>query len=165
MNWRGVSCAVALTGAFTSVGALTIGAAACITSTNRCLPGYHYVAQYKACFPDEDASADASSTDGSARLEGDAAANGDGAEGLGDSCTGDPDCAGKKASYCLKSPTAPTQPGVCSVPQCALGDCGSTFECCDCSHAARPELQAWPNGVCVPKANSSTVESFGCVCQ
>lgn len=160
MNRYGMACAVAFAAAL-------FGGAACVTSENRCVEGFEFVSTYKACVPVADASAtDASSVDGAAADGGD---GGDGgaaisASGLGDSCGGDPDCAGKKASYCLKDPLAPSDPGICSVPQCTATDCGEQHRCCDCGSAAVPELQAWPRGVCLPSDQVSTVQSFGCVC-
>lgn len=157
MSWRGVFTAAIVTGAVTSIGAV-----ACVTSANRCVDGYVYVEEYKACAPVAGASTDAApaASDAASNSTSDAAA-----EGLGVACGADPDCAGKRASYCLKSPLAPTDPGVCSVPQCSAIDCGSEHACCDCGGAQVPELQAWPRGVCVPRSDSSTVQSFGCVCQ
>lgn len=146
--------------------AAALGGAACVTSDNRCLPGFHFVGTYNACMEDPDAADDAASDASS----GDASPSGDdggdaSASGLGASCDGDGDCAGKKASYCLKDPTAPNDPGVCSVPQCTASDCGSDYSCCDCSAAVIDVLKTWPHGVCIPRENVTGAQSYGCVCQ
>jgi hypothetical protein len=136
---------------------------ACVTSENRCPAGYEYVPAYNACAEKSDAGADAASdaappaTDAASQSDADTG-------GLGTSCTRDPDCAGKKASYCLKSPLSPDDPGVCSIPQCTATDCGDGYSCCDCSSAAVPELKAWPRGICIPRSDVSSVQAFGCVC-
>jgi hypothetical protein len=139
--------------------------AGCVTDTNRCLPGYVYAPQYDACMMPGDAApaplqtADAAAPDGS-----DDAGSADDS-GLGASCADDSSCTGK-ASYCLKDPTAaPTDPGVCSIPQCTAADCTSAYSCCDCSGGLIAALQAWPVGVCAPASNKTTLVSFGCNCQ
>jgi hypothetical protein len=141
----------------------SVAVAACVTSENRCPAGYDYVPAYNACAAEaRDASADATS-DASTPVS-DAAQSDGGASGLGTACGGDPDCAGKKASYCLKDPLSPDDPGVCSVPQCSPSDCGDSYDCCDCGSAAVPQLQSWPRGICVPRESVESAKSFGCVC-
>jgi hypothetical protein len=137
---------------------------ACVTESNRCLPGYVYAPQYDACLQIADAGADAAiATDaGSPAPDG---ALADGSAGLGASCTASSDCSGK-ASYCLKDPTAaPTDPGICSIPMCTAADCGGSYACCDCSAAPNADLMAWPAPVCVPADNETTLVAFGCKCQ
>jgi hypothetical protein len=146
--------------------------AACVTDSNRCLPGFVYAPQYDACVPIADAgpvgvAPDAGGTapDGGASSGDGAPSSGDGGVGLGNSCDGNGDCAGR-ASYCLKDPTAaPTDPGICSIPMCTAAECGSAYACCDCSAAPNADLMAWPAPVCVPGDNETTLVAFGCKCQ
>lgn len=147
---------------------LAVASAACISEKDRCLPGFVYASQYHACLAEVDASADASSDAASeAASPADAgadAADAGGTPGLGAACQSSSDCTGK-ASYCLKSPLAPSDPGVCSVPQCTPADCGSDYACCDCGNSSIPDLKSWPRGVCVPHSDTSTVQPLGCTCQ
>jgi hypothetical protein len=139
---------------------------ACVTDANRCVAGLRYAPEYDACLPASspaadggaapavtDAAPDAASPDGAAA-----------ASALGAACSASSDCAGR-ASYCLKDPTAaPTDPGICSIPQCTASDCTDGYACCDCSGAALASLLAWPAGVCAPSANGSTLTALGCTC-
>ncbi len=136
---------------------------ACVTESNRCLPGYVYAPQYDACLQIADGGADGAVADAaSATSDGGSVESG---ASLGSACNGNGDCSGK-ASYCLKDPTAaPTDPGICSVPMCTAADCGSSYACCDCSAAPNPDLMAWPAPVCVPSDNKTTLVAFGCKCQ
>jgi hypothetical protein len=149
---------------------VTLGAplAACVTESNRCLPGYVYAPQYDACLQAADGGGDAAvvpDAGAMASAEGGATTSAEGGAGLGASCGGNADCSGK-ASYCLKDPTAaPTDPGICSVPMCTASDCGSSYACCDCSAAPNADLMAWPAPVCVPADNKTTLVAFGCKCQ
>jgi hypothetical protein len=142
------------------------GLSACVTDSNRCFPGYEYTAQYDACL--QIAVADAGSGDaGGDALAADAAAadgGGEGGAGLGSACNGNGDCPGA-ASYCLKDPTAgPTDPGICSIPNCTATACGASYACCNCSAAPNADLMAWPAPVCVPSDNETTLVAFGCQC-
>jgi len=167
--------------------AITLVAAAlplagCVTSANRCLSGYRYAPQYDACLQDtdgggEDAAIDAAidaATDAAidasdARVEAATTPSSDASDasaGLGRACQSSADCTGGRATYCLKDPTqSPTDPGICSIPQCTASECTSAYGCCDCSAALITGLKAWPDGVCVPAADVTTVEQFGCKCQ
>lgn len=140
--------------------------AACVTDSNRCLPGFVYAPQYDACLQLVDAGPDgAVAPDGGAAAPDGAPAAGEGGAGLGNACNGSGDCAGQ-ASYCLKDPTAaPTDPGICSIPMCTAAECGSAYSCCDCSAAPNADLMAWPAPVCVPSDNETTLVAFGCKCQ
>ncbi|HTQ44760.1 MAG TPA: hypothetical protein VMI75_18495, partial [Polyangiaceae bacterium] len=90
----------------------------------------------------------------------------DASTGLGSTCQSDADCKSGRATYCLKDPTQPTtDPGICSIPHCQASDCTSAYGCCDCSAALITGLKAWPAGVCVPAADVTTIEKFGCTCQ
>jgi hypothetical protein len=139
---------------------------ACVTDSNRCLPGFVYAPQYDACLQTLDAGPESGvAADARAPSDGAPLATGDGGAGLGASCSGDSDCTGR-ASYCLKDPTAaPTDPGVCSIPKCTAADCGSSYSCCDCSAAANADLMSWPAPVCVPSDDKTTLMAFGCKCQ
>ncbi len=154
------------------------GLCACVTDSNRCFPGYEYTAQYDACLQIAAADAGDAVTRAAAtraaatraatpsppmpRLPT-AAAKGRGA-GLGSACNGNGDCPGA-ASYCLKDPTAaPTDPGICSIPNCTAAACGSSYACCNCSAAPNADLMAWPAPVCVPSDNETTLVAFGCQC-
>jgi hypothetical protein len=152
------------TATIVALAALGAPLTACVTDSNRCLPGYTYAPQYDACLQIADASPDAAIAReaGTATTDGGAA---EGGSGLGDPCNGGADCTGK-ASYCLKDPTAaPTDPGICSVPMCTAADCGDSYACCDCSAAQNADLMAWPAPVCVPGDNKTTLVAFGCKCQ
>ncbi len=152
------------TATIVALAALGAPLTACVTDSNRCLPGYAYAPQYDACLQIADASPDAAIAreSGTATTDGGAALGG---SGLGDPCNGSADCTGK-ASYCLKDPTAaPTDPGICSVPMCTAADCGDSYACCDCSAAQNADLMAWPAPVCVPGDNKTTLVAFGCKCQ
>jgi hypothetical protein len=140
--------------------------AACVTDSNRCLPGFVYAPQYDACLQIADAGPEGGvATDAGAAAPDGAPAADDGGAGLGNACNGNGDCAGQ-ASYCLKDPTAaPTDPGICSIPMCTAAECGSSYACCDCSAAPNADLMAWPAPVCVPSDNETTLVAFGCKCQ
>jgi hypothetical protein len=144
--------------------ALLSSMVACLSDKDRCLPGYVYLASYGACQEVADAAADAeASVDAAPASDGGGEAGGDGGTGLGDPCQDNASCT-SKASYCLKNPQPPSDPGMCSIPQCTAADCGSTYACCDCGNAGLPDLKSWPRGVCVPRSNTSTLQSFGCTC-
>jgi hypothetical protein len=142
---------------------------ACVTSSNLCLPGYVYSSQYDACLlvggdaaddgGDDAATAAVSAADGGAS---DASAAGD--SGLGSSCNSNTDCSGQ-ASYCLKSPTSPTSPGICSIPGCTAAECTSAYSCCDCTASSLSSLSAWPKNVCAPTSDQTSLVAFGCTCQ
>jgi hypothetical protein len=137
---------------------------ACVTESNRCLPGYVYAPQYDACLLPADGGGDAAVVADAGRSAPDGAPA-EGGAGLGASCNGSGDCSGK-AGYCLKDPTAaPTDPGICTIGMCTAADCGSSYACCDCSAAPNPDLMAWPAPVCVPADNETTLVAFGCKCQ
>ena len=146
---------------------LFIGLVACVTDSNRCVPGLVYAPALKACVADNDGSVDAS-TDATVASDGEATSEG-GADaassGLGTACGGDPECAGHRASYCLKNPSAPSDPGICTIPQCSAADCGADYACCDCGNASVDALKSLPRGVCFPRAQVSAVQPIGCVCQ
>ncbi len=148
------------------LAALAASLVACVTDSNRCLPGFEYAPQYDACLqlggPDDGggdaAEASTSLSDGSP----DASSAGD--AGLGTSCNTGADCGGQ-ATYCLKDPTAPaSSPGFCSIPGCTAALCTSAYSCCDCTGSALPPLTAWPKNVCAPSSNKSDLVSFGCTC-
>ncbi len=143
--------------------------AACVSSSNRCLDRYTYSSEYNACLPPEGSidagmAVDASTPPADAGAAMQDAPGGDAATGLGHACNGASDCAGK-ASYCLKDPTAnPTDPGICSIPQCTAADCAPHYACCDCSGGLLAGLKAWPVSVCAPASNKSDLVSVGCTC-
>ncbi len=154
------------------VALATLVQVGCVTSSNRCVAGYTYDPQWDACLAPPDAGPDAGATPeaGAGESNGDAAPveGGEGgsatASDLGASCNSGSDCSGA-ASYCLKSPTAPTSPGYCSPTGCTAAECTSAYACCDCTSAALSALQAFPAGVCVDNGDKATVVSLGCKCQ
>jgi hypothetical protein len=153
--------------------------AACVTDSNRCLPGFEYAPQYDACLAlDGGADGSVASEAASPAAEAgpsdankadadkdkmDKADAGDAGTGLGDTCNASSDCTGT-ANYCLKSPTAPTGPGNCSITPCTAADCTSAYACCDCSAASLPALQSYPPGVCIPSADETQLTALGCKC-
>jgi hypothetical protein len=146
-------------GAFAASAATLV---ACVTDSNRCVPGYVYAPQYDGCLAIGDDAGDAAAPDGAGPTDGGGGGGGDG--GLGDSCHADSDCTGQ-ASYCLKDPTAaPTDPGICSIPGCTAAECGSAYSCCDCTGAVLSSLAAWPKNVCAPIADKSQLTPLGCNC-
>ena len=75
---------------------------------------------------------------------------------FGTTCTADEDCTGE-VDFCLISPFAPNDPGVCTLENCSAEDCPDTFRCCDCSSLG---LQV----ACVPEEDAGMVQAFGCSC-
>jgi|HubBroStandDraft_2_1064218.scaffolds.fasta_scaffold305591_1 hypothetical protein len=158
---------------FITLSAFTL--TACVTDSNRCLPGFEFAPQYDACLAkdggDESAANDAGSPAAEAAPSEAASpedAPSEGGEagagtGLGNACNASTDCTGS-ASYCLKSPTAPTDPGVCSITPCTAAECTSAYACCDCSAASLSSLQAYPPGVCIPSADEAQLTALGCKC-
>jgi hypothetical protein len=148
--------------------------AGCVTSSNRCPSGYEYSSQYDTCFAaDAGSDAGAASKDAAPPSTSDAGAlsddGGDGgvsaqSTGLGNSCNADSDCTGT-ASYCLKSPLAPSSPGYCTITHCTPATCTSAYGCCDCTASSVSQLQAYPPGFCAPTSDESELTSFGCTCQ
>jgi hypothetical protein len=149
--------------------ALTL--AACVNNSNLCPTGFVYDSQYDACLVVDagsgggDAGADPATTTitPEAGSTADAAAD-DASSGLGATCNASSDCTGA-ATYCLKSPTAPTDPGICTFTSCTQAECTSAYSCCDCTAASLPPLQALPKGICAPSADEAQLTAFGCSCQ
>jgi hypothetical protein len=159
--------AIVLLAALAAASALAV--VACVTSSNRCFTGFEYSSQYDACLAvdagtDAAPAADASSSAPDAALADDAGEAGAATADLGASCNATSDCSGL-ADYCLKSPLAPTSPGICTIPHCTSANCNGTYVCCDCSGAAIASLQAFPVGVCVGTSDGTQLSGLGCTCQ
>jgi len=154
------------------VALATLVQVGCVTSSNRCVPGYTYDPKWDACLapPDGGDDAGAAPDAGAAESDQDAAPVEGGEAGpvtasdLGASCNASSDCSGA-ANYCVKSPTAPTSPGYCSPTGCTAAECTSSYACCDCTSSAVAALKAFPAGVCVGTSEKATVLAFGCTCQ
>ncbi len=139
---------------------IAVATAACgISDEDRCSDGQTYVAERGICqlppVMPQDSGVVATST------QTDAGASG--GSGLGTSCAADADCAGLSADYCLLNPQAPSDPGICTLQNCAAAaDCATPgFACCDCAGVA---LVSWPAALCVPDANATSVSGLGCSC-
>jgi hypothetical protein len=138
--------------------------AGCITDENRCPDGLLWVPEYSGCVEPAEAGDGEASTQVEAGGDSLAESSSEAAQdsGLGTSCSGDPVCAGKKASYCLKDPQNPSADGVCSIPNCTAADCGDTYTCCDCHGST---LLNWPGPMCAPIDRKSQLTGvLNCTC-
>ena len=110
-------------------------AAGCeIEDADRCGGGFTY--EDGSCVPvDTDTGADTDEPDASPD-------GGDGPSGLGETCSGDADCAGYEADYCLIS-YGETE-GYCTVQGCAVDpdDCPDGYGCCDFTIGGVPNFCA-----------------------
>jgi hypothetical protein len=90
---------------------------------------------------------------------------GDSGVGLGTLCMASNDCASAAdgAVVCLLDPTHPSNPGVCTIPNCSKGQCGPSFTCCNC--AQTPAAQVLTTPMCVASSEAATLEGVGCLCQ
>lgn len=156
--------------------AVSVLTAMCLTGcvvddSDRCLDDAVWSEEERACIPkpvvsdtdttptgDSESSVDTTPADTN---PGDSDTTDGEGSGLGENCTGDDSCATYQASYCLKDPMAPNDPGICSVPNCTASDCGADFACCDCTSSA---LVPWPTPVCAPAGDAGTLGSVGCTC-
>jgi hypothetical protein len=93
--------------------------------SERCGDGFTY--RDGMCQPVGDTD---TSVDSDAHQDG-GADGGDLPTGMGEVCTGDEDCAGYEADYCLMEYGA--DEGVCTVQNCSVdpGDCPDGYLCCD----------------------------------
>jgi hypothetical protein len=144
------------------VASLLIAPASCgITDADRCSEGRVWSKQYQGCLdPPTDSSTGDAGDDAGTVGQPDS-----GTTELGATCSSDNDCKGATATTCLLDPTAPTSPGMCTIPNCTAADCGGTdFHCCDCTQS--PVLSSlWTAPVCVPVANVATLSSIACTCE
>jgi hypothetical protein len=161
--------------------ALFLGAACSIDASERCAEERTWNGKYKGCLtPTETAgsSAGGSDSDGENAAGGRTAPGATGGEtsttqtaptlrdNLGATCERNGDCSTGSASLCLLDPSAPTSPGVCTIPNCGTNDCGSEFRCCDCTQS--PLLAAtWTAPVCAPnsKVEQLTSPAVKCTCE
>lgn len=141
--------------------ALLLATACGIDESERCPEGYVWHSQYQGCLGPEPAGGAA----GIAGAAGDAA----GAEAnpgeLGASCREDGDCATGPATTCLLDPTAPSDPGMCTIADCTAEDCGGTdYQCCDCTTSVALR-GTWLLPVCAPSSRTRTLSGVGCSCE
>jgi hypothetical protein len=154
-----------------------------INASERCAEDRTWNSDYKGCWipPDTTAGAPASAgqTSGgdaaAGRSSGGGGAGGDSSaagasstrpNNLGASCKKDADCTEGLAGVCLIDPNAPSDPGVCTIPNCTAADCGTDFRCCDCTTS--PLLATtWKVPVCAPVPNVAKLTSAAvkCTCE
>jgi hypothetical protein len=142
-----VVCAVCL---------LTILQVSCL-SDDRCGKGYTY--RDDGCFkrsankPATDAAA--SGNDANTEQEGGEGDSGKATvTGLGDSCTGQTQCADKEANFCILDPS--TSKGYCTVKGCtnSAGSCPDDYRCC-----VLPE--SYGGAVCLDATAYQAAQSMG----
>ena len=143
-----------LVGAFTG---LSLGVGCSIDDDDRCADGFVWDDEFRVCLED------AGGTGGS----GGSDPGGGGSTGdpeLGSSCVSDDDCDGAEddATYCLLDPRNPSDPGVCTIPDCTADACGDDYSCCDCGSV---DLVDWPAPLCLLSDRSSQLEGIGCTCE
>jgi hypothetical protein len=88
---------------------------------------------------------------------------GGGASGLGQACTGQADCSGLSADYCLVSPNGGFK-SFCTFRSCTAAVCGSAYKCCDCTKSSVSLVNMFPAGICVLPMTASALPAFGCTC-
>ena len=142
-----------------------------VTDNERCSEGRVWSPQFNGCIDAVGGASGGTSAAGGKTVEGGASEGGasqasgtsDTTNNLGAACTKDDDCSGGIATFCLLSPSAPTDPGMCTISNCNAAACGTQLDCCDCS--ASPILKTvWPKPVCVPTSNVAAVTGIGCSC-
>jgi hypothetical protein len=108
-----------------------------------------------------DASGDSNALEAAPVEEGSAGEGG--ASGLGNSCTGQADCAGLSTDYCLVSPTGAFS-SFCTYTHCTEAACGTSYVCCDCTKSPVSLVNAFPAGICVLPVTAAALPSYGCTC-
>lgn len=78
--------------------------------------------------------------------------------GIGSECTEDKPCTDEEADFCLTSPMAPGEPGICTVKDCAPGDCPAGYKCCNCTGSSVMDVVA-----CIPEDDVAFFEDY-CTC-
>ena len=138
--------------------AATVLPIACsIEDEDRCADGYSWDEEFRICKED---SALPPATGGSKNEGG---AGGAGSAELGTACESEEDCAASEdATFCLKSPLAPSDPGICTIPDCTADACDGDYLCCDCSTVTQ---LAWPGPLCVLNDRLDQLEGAGCSCE
>lgn len=126
-----------------------------VADEDRCVDGYYWAEEYLSCLPDPEGDTDTETgTD-----DPDAGPDDGGTElGLGEECSGDPDCASFEADYCITNPMAPDDPGYCTIESCVAADCPDGWQCCDCTGLG------WVQA-CMDDANATTAAAYGCTCE
>ena len=94
---------------------------------------------------------------------GDGGTTDGGASGLGQACTGQADCSGLTADYCLVSPNGGFK-SFCTFTSCTAAACGTGYECCDCTKSSVSLVNMFPPGICVLPMTASALPAFGCTC-
>jgi len=127
---------------------LLMGSLGCtIADEDRCIDGYTWNPHTRGCYEDTNQAVDTSGdTQGLADAGAGDAGGSDGMSepsGFKESCFTQEDCASYEANYCLKNPTT-TDPGMCTVQDCAVGTCPDNAKCCDCTTITLPVL-------CIPE--------------
>lgn len=150
------------------LGCLSL-APGCLSDSNRCAPGLVLDRDNYACImaaaaaggePSTPATGGEPSTAGSgSEPEGGA---GNQASGLGASCASDEECTGPDATFCLKNPLMPSEPGTCTIIGCSPGTCGADYTCCDCS--ALGAQSPFPEPGCIADVDLPRIEAY-CDCK
>ncbi len=92
------------------------------------------------------------------------AGSGTGTSNYRSSCETNDDCADGDATYCLRDPAKPDQLGLCTILNCAAGECGESFKCCDCSDSAMLAT-IFVESRCFPDASAEEISEYDCVCE
>ena len=150
----------------TAIVAITAGCT--VDDDERCVDGYVWNDVEKACLlpidtsaADDTVSETVQGEDTGTSTDSSTGSDSEPEIGLGETCVDDNSCSGYQANYCLLDPSAPSNPGICTILNCTAGGCGGQFTCCDC---AKSPFVTLPGPICAPNSNVADLSQALCEC-